>query len=108
MPDPQDPDPAGRRSIKQPRTGRLRELYGQLLRRCGRPPRRRRAAWRPPRGRLAGVDAGPGLEVVGNFAGEAAEVPVRERRELVLATSPDGALDDGRLALPPLSGAVLR
>ena len=53
------------------------------------------------------MDRGP-LRVVGNFVAEPSEVPIRERGEVVLATSPDVLLRDGRLTLPPLAGAVLR
>jgi hypothetical protein len=53
------------------------------------------------------MDRGP-LRVVGNFVAEPAAVPVRGRRELVLATSPEAEVEDGLLRLPPLAGAVLR
>jgi maltooligosyltrehalose trehalohydrolase len=108
VPDPQDPA-THRRSLLDQSTADegLRELYGRLLRlRAGLPQETPGVMWRPE-GAWIWMDRGP-LRVVGNFAREASHVPVRERRELVLATSPEARVDDGRLALPPLSGAVLR
>ncbi len=62
--------------------------------------------WHPDHGWIW-MDRGP-LRVVGNFVAEPSDVPVRERRELVLATAPGAEVEDGLLRLPPLAGAVLR
>jgi maltooligosyltrehalose trehalohydrolase len=108
VPDPQDPA-THRRSLLDQSTadGGLRELYARLLQlRAGLPQETPGVMWHPDHGWIW-MDRGP-LRVVGNFVAEPSHVPLRERRELVLATSPGAEVEDGLLRLPPLGGAVLR
>jgi maltooligosyltrehalose trehalohydrolase len=108
VPDPQDPATAAR-SVLDHAAGdpALRELYRRLIALRAELPRTDGSvACDPERGWIA-LDRGP-VMVVGNFVEEPSRVPVGEGRELVLATTPEAALDGGLLRLPALSGAVLR
>jgi maltooligosyltrehalose trehalohydrolase len=108
VPDPQDPA-THRRSLLDQSTGdgELRALYGRLLGlRADLPQETPGVMCHPGQGWIW-MDRGP-LRVVGNFGAGPADVPVRERRELVLATSAEARVEDGRLTLPRLAGAVLR
>jgi maltooligosyltrehalose trehalohydrolase len=108
VPDPQDPETF--RASKLTGAGEpagLRDLYARLL----------GARRELPHGDADAIDhdtdvpwlrvrRGP-FEIVANFSGEPAEVPV-DGREVVLSTHEHPELRDGRVALAPRSGALLR
>jgi maltooligosyltrehalose trehalohydrolase len=108
VPDPQDPATHERSLLDQSTADRgVAELYRRLLElRAGLPQADAEVAWEDAAGWVA-MDRGP-LLVAGNFGGDETGVPVGARSELVLATADGARLRDGRLTLPPLSGAVLR
>jgi maltooligosyltrehalose trehalohydrolase len=109
VPDPQDPATFERSKLTRRGDDSLRDLYERLLRIRRELP--------------AGEDADaidhdaavPWLRVrrgrhtlVCNFAGGQASVPVDGVFEVVLATHDGARLADGRVELPPRSGALLR
>lgn len=108
VPDPQDPATFHRSLLDHATTdGGLRALYRRLLAlRADLTGAEAEVAWDDATGWVT-MDRGE-LLVAGNFGGEATEVPMGGRAEIVLATDEGARLDGGRLRLPPLAGAVLR
>ena len=108
VPDPQDPATAARSVLDQASGDpALRSLYRRLIALRAELPRTDASVTSDAERGWIALDRGP-VTVVGNFLEEPSQVPVGEGRELVLATSPEAALDGGLLGLPALSGAVLR
>jgi len=108
LPDPQDPATHAR-SLLDHATGdrALGELYRRLLElRAGLPHETPPVMYHPDGG-WVWMDRGP-FRVAGNFSDEPADVPVFDRRELVLETFAGAVLEGGPLRLSPLAGAVLR
>lgn len=107
IPDPQDPETFAR-SVIDPLAGdpAMRDLYRELIALRRELPRDGARVRFDEEGGWIGLRRGP-VEVVGNFTDDWAEVTV-EANEVVLATGPGWALDDGRLRLPALCGAVVR
>lgn len=107
IPDPQDPETFAR-SVIDPAGGdpRMRELYRGLLALRRTLPREAARVRFDEEGGWIGMRRG-GVEVVGNFTHDWAEVAV-EASDVVLATGDGVDLADGRLRLPALAGAVVR
>jgi maltooligosyltrehalose trehalohydrolase len=108
LPDPQDPA-THRRSLldRSTRDEGLSELYRRLLELRPRLPQETPAVMYHPDQGWVWMDRGP-FRVVGNFSDEPADVPVFDRRELVVETVPGAVLQGRPLRLSPLGGAVLR
>jgi maltooligosyltrehalose trehalohydrolase len=108
VPDPQDPATHRRSLLDQSSgDGGLRDLCARLLDlRASLPQETPGVMWHRDHGWIW-MDRGP-FRVIGDLAAEPSHVPVRERCELVLATSPGAEVEDGLLRLAPLAREVLR
>ena len=107
IPDPQDPETFAR-SVIDPAGGdpRMRELYRELLSLRRTLPRAAAQVRFDEGAGWIGMRRGA-VEVLGNFTDDWAEVAV-EASGVVLATGTGVTLEDGRLRLPALGGAVVR
>ena len=110
--DEEVPDPQAletfTRSVLDPSAGdpRLRSLYRALLELRRELPRKPAEVRFDEDGGWVAMARG-NIEVLGNFGTRTAEVQVGATG-VVLATDEAANLDDGRLRLPPLAGAVVR
>ncbi len=107
VPDPQDVATFERSKLTRERDDRLTALYAELLRiRAELPPGDADAISFDEEERWLRVRRSP-FELVCNFGSGELELPCAAAR-LVLATVGQVALEDGRVHLPPLSGALIK
>ena len=108
VPDPQDPATFARSKLTRERDEDLADLYARLLRVRRELPDDDVVTDHDEVARWLTVDRG-GYRLACNFADEAQDVPVGERRgEVVLATAGEPQVRDGAVRLAPRSGALLR